>query len=418
MVLDSHPFQPKEEVRWLGYWFSPNMATTSHFMRKLALAQGAFSVIKRLSPPGAGLSTLHTRRLVSSLLLPVIAYGADLFTPNGASSQRMEVFWNKALRWATNCFSSTLTTILPAEAAIPPLPVLLRQKRRTAAATMACTPPQICPASARLPKDFPAPFATRTPDTARPNTWRKHHNDPLPWRYDPSSRIRTQLPIDALAYIVLPLLLATGHLPARLLHLLPDNSPPPTGGPVIWPTIKARLKTALLADWRESRPPPTYYAYTLSTSPHAFMGLPKFLAGRIHQMRSGKSYLAAHRPTWPGEPVEPTCPRCSSEEENFPHAVLSCPPRALAKTLFVPGVTSLEQESPVWSTPSLVVALAKFIKATATGFPDNMPPMGTGSPTLEISSPPIPAPAPEGHPQPTNRTALTCAFAEAWGASI
>ena len=84
MTLDAHPFQPKEEVRWLGYWFTPNMATTSHFSRRLALAQGPFSVIKRLSPPGAGLSTLHTRQLVLALLLPVVAYGADLFVPNGA----------------------------------------------------------------------------------------------------------------------------------------------------------------------------------------------------------------------------------------------------------------------------------------------------------------------------------------------
>ena len=105
-------------------------------------------------------------------------------------------------------------------------------------------------------------------------------------------------------------------------------------------------------------------------------------------MRSGKSYLGAHRPTWQNEPVESTSPRCSSEEENFAHTVLSCPPRAWAKTCFLPGVPSLDQESPIWSTPSLVVGLSKFIKATTTGFPDNMPPMGTGSPTLEIAQPP------------------------------
>ena len=108
---------------------------------------------------------------------------------------------------------------------------------------------------------------------------------------------------------------------------------------------------ALLADWRESRPTPDYYTYQLSLLPHNFMGLPKFLAGRLHQMRSSKSYLAAHRPAWQDEHVEPTCPRCSSEEEDFTHAVLSCPPRAWAKTRFLPGVTSLDQESPIWSCP-------------------------------------------------------------------
>ena len=92
--------------------------------------------------------------------------------------------------------------------------------------------------------------------------------------------------------------------------------------------------------------------------------------------------------------MEATCPRYSSEEESFTHAVLSCPARAWAKTCFLPGVTSLDQESPIWSTPALVVGLAKFIKATATGFPDNMPPLGTGSPTLEISQQFLPQSAP------------------------
>ena len=136
-------------------------------------------------------------------------------------------------------------------------------------------------------------------------------------------------------------------------------------------------------------------------------------------MRSGKSYLAAHRRAWQGKPVEATCPRCSSEEESFTHAVLSCPPRVWAKTRFLPGVTSLDQESPIWSTPLLVVALAKFIKATATGFPDNMPLLGTSSPTLEAAQPPLPLPpAPLGTAYPNDQGPLIRAFAGAWGASV
>ena len=130
--------------------------------------------------------------------------------------------------------------------------------------------------------------------------------------------------------------------------------------------------------------------------------------------------LAAHRPDWQSEPVEAICPRCSSEEESFIHAVFSCPPRAWAKTRFLPGVATLNQESPIWSTPSLVVALAKFIKATATGFPDNMPPMGTGSPTLEIAQLPpshLAVPREDGSP-PGDQKALIRAFAEAWGATV
>ena len=130
-------------------------------------------------------------------------------------------------------------------------------------------------------------------------------------------------------------------------------------------------------------------------------------------MRSGQSYLAAHRPAGQGEPVEPTCPRCSSEVESFSYAILSCPPRAWAKTLFLPGVASLDQESPVWTTPSLVVALAKFVKATATGFPDTMPLMGVNSVTLETTLPPLCPSALVGQPPPVDRTALVHTFAGA-----
>ena len=117
--LHSEVFHPKEEVTWLGYGFIPNLASTAHFNRRLALAQGAFIIIKKLSPLGSVLMTLQTRCLVHSLLLPVVSYGVDLFVPNSAMAQRLDVLWHRALRLATNCFSSTQVTILMAEVALP-----------------------------------------------------------------------------------------------------------------------------------------------------------------------------------------------------------------------------------------------------------------------------------------------------------
>jgi len=49
--------------------------------------------------------------------------------------------------------------------------------------------------------------------------------------------------------------------------------------------------------WEDAAPDSTRYAYRPSLKPHPFMGLSKFDAGRLHQMRSGKSYLCAH-PSW------------------------------------------------------------------------------------------------------------------------
>ena len=47
-------FHPSNSVQWLGYWFTPALDPAAHYSRRLALAQGAFALIRRLSPPGAG----------------------------------------------------------------------------------------------------------------------------------------------------------------------------------------------------------------------------------------------------------------------------------------------------------------------------------------------------------------------------
>jgi len=39
--LDGSIFHPKDEVRWLGYWFTPSLSTTPHFTKRLAKAQAA-----------------------------------------------------------------------------------------------------------------------------------------------------------------------------------------------------------------------------------------------------------------------------------------------------------------------------------------------------------------------------------------
>ena len=74
-------FRPKAEVRWLGYWFTPSLATTTHFVKRRSKAQAAFVAVKRLSPPGISLPPFLCHRLASSLLFPILSYGADAFVP-------------------------------------------------------------------------------------------------------------------------------------------------------------------------------------------------------------------------------------------------------------------------------------------------------------------------------------------------
>ena len=120
------------------------------------------------------------------------------------------------------------------------------------------------------------------------------------------------------------------------------------------------------------------------------MGLSKFLAGRIHQMRSGKSYLAAH-PSWFNRDLPSLCPRCHASPETFEHAVLSCKSRSRQKELLLPGLDSLDADSPIWTSDHLVADLAKFILATSTGFPPDMFPQSSQG-SLSPSPPFSPSP--------------------------
>jgi len=105
-------------------------------------------------------------------------------------------------------------------------------------------------------------------------------------------------------------------------------------------------------------------------TPHPFMGLSKFDAGRLHQMRSGKSYLRAH-PSWDDD-GPPTCPSCKEAPETFEHAILQCSAKMPVRTRHLQGVTKLGPNAPVWSTAALVGALTRFIRSTATAFPPGM----------------------------------------------
>ena len=103
------------------------------------------------------------------------------------------------------------------------------------------------------------------------------------------------------------------------------------------------------------------------------MGLGKFVAGRIHQMRSAKSYLAAH-PSWSNEDPDATCPRFDIGPESFQHAILTCPARKRVRDLLLKDVPSLAHDATTWSHPILIRALAEYITDTKTGFPLDMLP--------------------------------------------
>jgi len=148
--LDGSIFHPKSQLRWLGLLFTPSLATTPHFTKRLAKAQATFVAITRLSPPGLGLPPYLCHRLAVSLLFPVLSYGGDILYPTVPMTRELAVFWYKVQRWCTNCFACTPTDILAIEACLLPLNLLLAYQRRLANLRVLCSPPEINPATARL----------------------------------------------------------------------------------------------------------------------------------------------------------------------------------------------------------------------------------------------------------------------------
>ena len=396
VALDGQLFHPCKKLRWLGYWFVPNLASSSHFSRRLALSQATFSAVRRLSHAGKGVSPHLCHRLASCLKLPILSYGADLYTPTKALLNKREVDWWQVQRRVTNCFRFTPVPILAAESCLPPLSVHLLHKRRMAALRLISSPTSINPTSARLCRSFPALLMGRAPDSHRALCTRLAPNVmPLNWKTPlRSPPVRTYLPVDALAHLTLPLLEGLSFTPLINSSLLPDL-PAVSSDKIMTIAYRApkwQAQTLMMEHWR-SLPLPDYYPYPLRLSPHPFMGLGKFMAGRIHQMRSQKSYLAAHSSRFNAHD-SPLCPLCGDEPETFSHAILRCPTKASARARHLQGVFSVDQDAPLWSSSSLLLSLAAFIKATGTDFPPDMISSPTSSPVSMVFPSSLVGPSP------------------------
>ena len=112
----------------------------------------------------------------------------------------------------------------------------------------------------------------------------------------PALHVRSHMPVDQLANIALLLLGSLSQAPLANAHLLPDSFhlPPADTRSTGYHALQGRAKSLLLQYWKRIAPAPSYYTYPLSLTPHTFIGLGKFVASRIHQMRAQKSYLAVH----------------------------------------------------------------------------------------------------------------------------
>jgi len=90
-------------------------------------------------------------------------------------------------------------------------------------------------------------------------------------------------------------------------------------------------------------------------------------------MRVAKSYLAAH-PSWFDEKPDQTCPRCRTEPETFPHAILPCPAGTRVRDLQLEKISSLGHDATIGTELHLMRALGEYITDTKTGFTSDMNP--------------------------------------------
>ena len=265
-----------------------------------------------------------------------------------------------------------------------------------AALRLISSPTSITPASARLCRSFPTLLKAREPDShwalctcLDPNVM------PLNWKTPLCSPpVRTHLPVDALAHLTIPLLEGLSYAPMINSTLLPDLPALPSDEIMTNPyrALKRRAYSLMTEHWR-SLPLPDYYPYPLHLSPHPFMVLGRFMAGRIYQLRYQKSYLAAH-PSWFKAQESTLCPPCGDEPETFSHAILRCPAKASAQARHLQDVSSVDQDALLWYSSSLLLSLAAFIKVTGTAFPPHLLSSPPSSPVSMVfpSSPVGPTP--------------------------
>ena len=249
--LEDQLFYPQSHLKWLGFIFTPAFDPRSHFARRYTLANAARATVRRLSPPGMGLPPYLCLSLARSLLAPILLYGSAVWNPPPSIMGPMSIFWHRVCRWITICFSSTNITCLHREAYLPLPSVLVRHQRRLAGLRLICSPPEINPATARLPRSVPtfsphrAALMARGKITSQPYLFFN-----LDWSSDPD---KTKNPryrhnaITALAHTAAPLVQDMATLPPISLHLT-DYLPPVPGVVPLYPCLKLRAKQLLLSD--------------------------------------------------------------------------------------------------------------------------------------------------------------------------
>jgi len=301
---------------------------------------------------------------------PFSTYGCDLFVPDSVTLKKLDSFWHRVLRWSTNCFYTIDCGPQYREASLPPISSICKHSRRSAAPHLVCAPSKVNPATARIPQSLPTWDQGRSVDnhlfllrgcskTVHLTSW-----------LCPGVNSAKHLPLDSLSHKVSDLLVEIPIVPLASTDLI--SLPLLRVPSVTYQALRAPLIHSLLADWLEISPPvPLSYPYNACLTPHAFTGLPQFICGRIHQMRTGASHLAGHI-SWRKRDSSTLCRFCVEDDESFQHVLLLCLAKAQPRLTHLSGLDDIGPDRPLWLSVPLLRGLAEYHYATRTHFPPTM----------------------------------------------
>ena len=190
--------------------------------------------MKAISHHGKGLNPRACRHIAQAFVRPILLYGANLLTPTKSASLKMEMLWKRVARWATTCFYRTNAAALLAEACLLPLPLTIGDLQVGYVARIAGSHPSYNPASARLPPDFPSPWADSPKKRVDFFKGVKGQYRPLPWRtVRRYGEPRIRLSMDELAHRLVPLLRTLAIVDPEAHALPPYKLAYPAGTPLL-----------------------------------------------------------------------------------------------------------------------------------------------------------------------------------------
>lgn len=115
--------EPKEIVKWLGFWLDQRLSYKTHVDKRLQLASGVIQNIKRLTSPSRGLRLNQIRQLYLSCVTTVLDYGSILWYQKYGTekhSNKYQRIQNIAARMITGAYYGSPAKALEVEAAILP----------------------------------------------------------------------------------------------------------------------------------------------------------------------------------------------------------------------------------------------------------------------------------------------------------